>query len=105
MLLLGTLEDCVQKHIGLALASVSLVLGGLGIASAADMAVKAPPIVAPVVTYNWTGCYIGGNVGGGWAHTDQTQIAKVGGPAIIPNNSFGSSDGSNGVGGGQIGVD
>jgi outer membrane immunogenic protein len=105
MLLLGTLEDCVQKHIGLALASVSLVLGGLGIASAADMAVKAPPLVAPVVTYNWTGCYIGGNVGGGWAHTDQTQIAKVGGPAIIPNNSFGSSDGSNVIGGGQIGCD
>jgi outer membrane immunogenic protein len=28
------------------------------------MAVKARPMIAPVMTYNWTGCYIGGNVGG-----------------------------------------
>jgi outer membrane immunogenic protein len=74
-------------------------------ASAADMAVKARPVVAPVVTYNWTGCYIGGNVGGGWSRTDQTQIAKVGGPVIVPPNDFGSSEGSNVIGGGQIGCD
>jgi opacity protein-like surface antigen len=38
-------------------------------ASAADKLVKAPiykaPIVAPV--YNWTGLYVGGNVGGAWS--------------------------------------
>src|SRR3954453_17281506 len=78
-------------------------------AFAADMAArysKAPP-PAPVMVYNWTGCYIGGNVGGGWARTQQSQIAKLN-PApiaptpIIPNNDFGSSD-SNGnfIGGGQ----
>jgi outer membrane immunogenic protein len=70
----------------------ALSLGLVNAASAADMAVKARPVVAPVVVYNWTGCYIGGNVGGGWARTNQTQIAKVGGPAIIPNNNFGSSE-------------
>jgi outer membrane immunogenic protein len=46
-----------------------------GSAFAADMApryTKAAP--APVVAYSWTGCYIGGNVGGGWACTQQTQI-------------------------------
>ena len=51
-----------------------------GTAFAADMApryTKAPPPPPPVV-YNWTGCYIGGNVGGGWERTRQTQIAKVG---------------------------
>jgi len=77
-----------------------------GSAFAADMApryTKAPP--APVVVYSWTGCYIGGNIGGGWERTRQTQIGKVGGPAIIPNNDFGSSDGSDFVGGGQIGCD
>jgi outer membrane immunogenic protein len=77
-----------------------------GSAVAADMApryTKAPP--APVVVYSWTGCYIGGNIGGGWERTRQTQIGKVGGPAIIPNNDFGSSDGSDFVGGGQIGCD
>src|SRR6185295_579136 len=63
-------------------------------AFAADMAArysKAPP-PAPVMVYNWTGCYIGGNIGGGWARTEQTQIAKVGGPVIVPNNDFGRSD-------------
>lgn len=35
--------------------------GVIGTARAADLPVKAPPI--PVVTYNWTGCYIGANVG------------------------------------------
>ena len=36
----------------------------------------------------------------------QTQVAKVGGPAIIPNNDFGSSDSDgNFIGGGQIGCD
>jgi len=41
-------------------------LGGLafaGPALAADLPVKAPPIVAPAV-FSWTGCYIGGQVGG-----------------------------------------
>src|SRR5436190_1643242 len=41
-------------------------LGGLALAGpalAADIPVKAPPpVVAPAFT--WTGCYIGGNVGG-----------------------------------------
>ena len=69
------------------------------------MAVKARPVVAPIVTYNWTGCYIGGNAGGGWARTSQTQIAKVGGPAIVPNNDFGVSEGTDWVAGGQIGCD
>jgi outer membrane immunogenic protein len=34
-------------------------------ALAADMRVRtAPPAPAPVAIFNWTGCYIGGNVGG-----------------------------------------
>jgi outer membrane immunogenic protein len=77
-------------------------------ALAADMAPRysKAPMAPPPIVYNWTGCYIGGNVGGGWARTDQVQVAKVGGPAIIPNNNFGTSD-SNGnfIGGGQIGCD
>jgi outer membrane immunogenic protein len=36
-------------------------------AIAADMPVKAPPMVA--APYDpWTGCYVGANVGGGWGH-------------------------------------
>ena len=78
-----------------------------GSAIAADMApryTKAPPAPPPVI-YNWSGCYIGGNVGGGWERTAQTQVGKIDGTAIIPNNDFGSSTGSNVIGGGQIGCD
>ena len=97
----------MRIRFGWGLASlVSLAVSGLGAASAADMAMKARPMPAPpVVTYNWTGCYIGGNLGGGWARTDQDQVGKVGGPAINPPSSFGSSTGSNVIGGAQIGCD
>jgi outer membrane immunogenic protein len=78
-----------------------------GSAFAADMApryAKAPP-PPPVAAYGWTGCYIGGNVGGGWERTGQTQIGKVDGTVIIPNTDYGSSTGSSVIGGGQIGCD
>ena len=76
-------------------------------ALAADMAPRysKAPAPAPVMVYNWTGCYIGGNVGGARARTEQIQIAKVGGPVIIPANDFGVSEGTNFVGGAQIGCD
>ena len=96
----------MSRKFGWALASVvALGVAGVSSAMAADMPVKAYKAPPPVVVYNWTGCYIGGNVGGGWARTEQTQIAKVGGPAIIPNNDFGTSNGSTGIGGAQIGCD
>src|SRR5437763_15039380 len=38
------------------------------IASAADLPRRAPAYEPPLlpVAYNWTGCYLGGNVGGHW---------------------------------------
>jgi outer membrane immunogenic protein len=44
-------------------------IGVMQSASAADMPVKAPVYKAPatVVAYNWTGLYVGGNVGYGWS--------------------------------------
>jgi len=78
-----------------------------GSAFAADMApryAKAPP-PPPLVVYGWTGCYIGGNVGGGWERTGQAQIGKVDGTVIFPNADYGSSTGSSVIGGGQIGCD
>lgn len=59
----------------------------------------------PVMTYNWTGCYIGGNVGGGWDRTSAEQVGKVDGRLIAPAADFGSSTGSNVIGGAQIGCD
>ena len=48
-------------------------------AVAADLRVRGPAPVqrAPVpvaVFYNWTGCYIGGHVGGLWVEKDWTDL-------------------------------
>ncbi len=40
---------------------IALAIGGA--ADAADLAVKAPPAALP---FSWTGCSIGGHLGGGW---------------------------------------
>jgi outer membrane immunogenic protein len=36
----------------------------------ARMPVKAPPIVAPIPVFNWTGFYVGGHFGYLWAHNN-----------------------------------
>jgi outer membrane immunogenic protein len=60
-----------------ALSAVGLV----NVASAADLPVKAPPIV-PVV-YNWTGCYIGANGGWKWGRFNES-VDTAGGSVLIP---------------------
>jgi outer membrane immunogenic protein len=69
-------------------------------AQAADLPVRPVPApLAPVVyappVYNWSGFYIGGNVGGGFADSSWTD------PFTGANNTF-SKDGF--IGGGQIGA-
>jgi outer membrane immunogenic protein len=95
----------MRSGIALVLAS-AVSLGGLGAASAADMAVKARPLPV-VVAYNWTGCYIGGNLGGKWARTgDVVNIpAATGfaGPTAASTLDLGSANSSTFIGGGQIG--
>lgn len=57
-----------------ALATVAAI-GIASIASAADMPMKARP--APVAAiYNWTGFYIGANVGGGWGNRNVDYTAN-----------------------------
>jgi outer membrane immunogenic protein len=70
-------------------------------AFAADMAVKAPPLPPPAPVFSWTGCYIGGNVGGGWA--DKSFVEGAG--SILPGISDGSHTASGWLGGGQVGCD
>lgn len=67
-------------------------------ALAADMAVKAPPPPPPVPApvSGWTGCYIGGNLGGAWIRDRQ---AEPDGTVNVDHT------GSGFVGGGQIGCD
>lgn len=84
-------------------------------AGAADMArpvYKASP--APIATYNWTGFYIGGNAGAGWAHADVVTTNAPGEPGPIfglPANLAAMNTAGTGIldrettfiGGGQLG--
>jgi outer membrane immunogenic protein len=101
-----------SKLIVSAVAAVSVILG-IGVASAADLPArtytKAPVMVDRA--YSWTGCYIGGNVGGAWGRSNvSTVLTNVAGVPLIGANSslVGSLDSPslrpNGfTGGGQIG--
>jgi outer membrane immunogenic protein len=56
----------VMKRLSLAWA---LIVGAASAASAADLPTPAPvppPLYAPPIVYNWTGLYVGGNLGVGW---------------------------------------
>ena len=78
---------------------VGLAATGLaGPASAADMAVKAPPPAPLPVIYNWSGFYIGANGGWGQSHSCLDFVRLVG-----PVFSDGCADRSGGLAGGQIG--
>ena len=81
-------------------------------AFAADMALKAPPI--PSQIYSWSGCYVGGTVGGAFGRSsysgdptgDFRTPEPIGEPSIIPNLSAittGALDPSSVIGGGEIG--
>ena len=74
--------------------AAAMGFGGAQVASAADMAVKARPM-APPVAFSWTGCYVGGNVGGLWGRKDWNDTAT----GIFD----GSNDTSGWLAGGQVG--
>jgi len=54
-----------------------------------------PPVYAPLVQYRWSGCYVGGNIGGAWSNVDLSGVSGVNFSAT--NSGF--------AGGGQIGCD
>jgi outer membrane immunogenic protein len=91
---------------GIALAAGSIVsicistCFGIASARAADLpVVRRPAAVAPVVyappVYNWSGIYVGGNLGAGFASSSWSD------PFSGANNTF---DKSGFIGGGQIGA-
>src|ERR1022692_3491757 len=102
----------MRGYLGMALASlVSLGSVGIGAPSAADMRVKALP-PAPVVAFNWTGCYIG--VNGGWkggrfreeSASVPTTTGTIGAgtfTAISDRIGLDSFDANSGAAGGQVG--
>jgi len=88
----------MRQHLGWALASiVSFTVIGVGAASAADMPMKAMPApIAAAPIYNWTGFYVGLNLGGAWNDTRDdvfptgcflTNVACGLGPTVNPLRS------------------
>jgi len=70
-------------------------------ASAADMAVKAPPPAPIAAAYNWTGFYLGGQGGGGWFDNNVTNGSVVLGTGnnFPPGLVHSPEHGSGGLGG------
>jgi outer membrane immunogenic protein len=87
-------------------AALSLCLGATSVASAADLAIKARPMVAPIM-YNWQGCYLGANAGGAFSRMDTYRVTQdVVGAAPVPlPATYGRENDSGFIGGGQAGCD
>jgi outer membrane immunogenic protein len=92
-------ENAMKKFL-FATVGLAGLLGMAAPASAADMAVKAPPppVVAPI--YSWAGLYIGGN--GGWGTSHKCWDVNNFRTAIAPFRE-GCHDADGGTVGGQIG--
>ena len=87
-----------------------MLVGGSRLAAAADMTKPGMPTKAPVApAYQWTGCYVGLNGGGGAIGTNFHTTVNPGAPlgpadaAEVSNDGTGSYDNSNFIGGGQVG--
>lgn len=83
------------------LAIAAILLASTSIASAADMAMKAP-YAAPAAVWNWTGFYVGANAGGGWG-TTETTLASAGGLPVPGGIALTQNSRSGFLGGGQAG--
>ncbi len=89
----------------LALSTVVLAVSFAAPAIAADLARKAPPL-APVYVFNWSGCYIGGNLGGMWVQKDYSLTSvntNLGGIVFANPIGFGGHDASSWLAGLQAG--
>lgn len=79
--------------------AAAMGFGVAQVASAADMAVKARPMAAPAA-FNWSGCYVGLNVGAGWGQRKIDRFDDRNRGVDDGNYDF---DGSGIIGGGQLG--
>jgi len=90
----------MKKLIGIALLASGIATSALGADLPAKVYTKAPPPVVEV--YNWTGFYIGGNVGYSWGRSsDDSTLTNGAGTVLFANASGVNLDGI--VGGGQVG--
>jgi len=79
-------------------ASALVAFATIDVASAADMALKAPP---PAPVYSWTGWYAGLNIGGSFGKARDTETYGAAAVPFIPASTSADLDGV--IGGGQIG--
>ena len=76
-------------------ALLSVAAMSVASANAADMPVKVPMIQPPQpIAYDWSGFYVGGDIGGGWGHHDRS---------VVPPGFQNSYDSSGFIGGGHLG--
>jgi outer membrane immunogenic protein len=92
------------------LLSIVFAVGGMAVATAADLPTAKPAPVLQAPAYNWTGFYLGGNLGGAWgsfdpststvfspigyfATTSPPAINTVGGQSIKPAGFTGGVEG------------
>src|SRR5262249_49651703 len=95
-------RDIIMRKLFHATTALLVLLATSMAANAADVYARpryAPPPPPPVYApppFSWTGFYLGGNIGGAWAHRDVTDTFFLG--------DFGNGN-NNGVfiGGGQVG--
>ena len=90
----------MMRKCGLMLIAVTAIGLIANHASAADLARRPPPPPAYVppapIPYIWTGCYVGGNIGGAWSNVEIDSVS-TGGSASASNSGV--------AGGGQVGCD
>ena len=97
----------------LGLSTIALVTFAGSAVMAADLPPPAAPVYRPppvvvVPAFTWTGCYIGGNVGGAWVNTHSYDtngvITGIAGVPLV-NGDLGAQTVAGFAGGGQLGCD
>jgi outer membrane immunogenic protein len=95
-----------MRRITLGLLTTTALVGlTAGAATAADLPRKAPPpvVAPPPPLWNWTGFYVGGNVGPGWSRQQFGNENSDFGSFNNTNAGFGSQTGVGPTGGFQVG--
>ena len=94
------------KTVSRAFAAILMLAFAAGRASAADMPMKAPQQQS---TYQWSGCYVGLNLGGGASGTNFNSAVDPGthllgaDPAVVAGSGAGGHSGDGLLAGGQAG--
>jgi outer membrane immunogenic protein len=73
----------------LVLATAAVAFAAVGSATAADLPMKAPPMVAAAPVMSWTGCYVAGGVGYGMWNQDHYTETTTTLTQLEPNTTTG----------------